>query len=665
MTAFESNTNSADGNATVGAQIGYLQLTVVHEAPTYHLPPGASPEERFTFGLRYLAGGVPSTALAQIEKAMAAGYTNSRVRFYWVLSILSGRTLSQLTDEDEHRLRSALDWPRLRADDEWVEGLRVIERFLTALDTPKDDPQTAIKAFDELPALQRREILRHLELFLKDKVQDAMWKRALEQARADQNRGDRQNRVWMYFQPDPRAPRAATPAPVSTTVRDRALAWAASAVAVTALVLLTVLSGVGWPLLAWFTGVAGAILTARPALEWHYRLIRLRAEERAHEVFIQPQAAPEGGFADDVDRLFRRYIGRYRPPDITKDDWIMQTSGIHRTVRNEIVTSFRDTATRAEEIAWLVRHRVGDVRTRWQNGTLWSYRERLRMPVRERLLVVLGLSVLAGSGVWMLSAALRQEPLRASVTVVIAVIACRVAVTGWLRITAEERRYAADLAESEARLAGDTRAFERWTTKLSRRPSDREMATWLDCDRRILMDRAMQHYNLAPRHVIASAFITGPGRLTQRARVRRGPWRFSQYQVRVFLLTQDGVRQMTANLDFSTGEFQIRNRTNYRYEAVASVHVTEVHRSRPRFRLTLLNGEPIDVEVTGDDLLPPEAQPDSDVAEVVSLDSSGLRNTLHVLEGIAAEGKQWVRLDRQRRGNRVSMLKKTIDSLMH
>ncbi len=133
----------------------------------------------------------------------------------------------------------------------------------------------------------------------------------------------------------------------------------------------------------------------------------------------------------------------------------------------------------------------------------------------------------------------------------------------------------------------------------------------------------------------------------------------------MFLLTQDGVRQMTANLDFSTGEFQIRNRTNYRYEAVASVHVTEVHRSRPRFRLTLLNGEPIDVEVTGDDLLPPEAQPDSDVAEVVSLDSSGLRNTLHVLEGIAAEGKQWVRLDRQRRGNRVSMLKKTIDSLMH
>ena len=670
MTGFESNSNTADGNATVGAQIGMLQqfISVVHEAPTYDLPPGATAADRFAFGLRYLEGGVPSTALAEIEAAMAAGHTNSEVRFYWVLAILSGRTLSQLTGADEQRLRRALDWPRLRADDEWVEGLRVIERFLTAMDTPKDDPQTAVKAFDELPALQRREILRHLELFLKDNVQDAMWQRALEQARKDQAGRGRRDRVWMFFQPDPRRPRAATPAPISTTVRDRVVTWAASAVAVGALAglsLLTVLAGGVWPILAWAAGVAGAVLATRPGLEWYFRAGRLRDKERQHQVFVEPaSAAPAGGFADDVDRLFRRYIGRYLPPDITRDEWIRQTSGIHRTVRDEIVTSFRDSPARAEEIAWLVRHRVGDVRTRWQNGTLWSYRTELRMPLRERVLVVLGSCVLAAGGGWMLLTALRHEPFQASLATVLVVIAGRIAVTGWLGITSEQRRYAADLAESRARLHSDELAYQRWTAKLSGRPSDREMAIWLDCDRRVLMDRAMQHYHLAPRHVIASAFITGPGRPTQRARVRNGPWRFSRYQVRVFLLTQDGVRQMDASLDFTTGEFEIRHRTNYRYEAVASVHVTDAHRARPRFRLTLLNGESIDVEVTGDDLLPTEVRPDSEVADTVSLDSSGLRNTLHVLEGIAAEGKQWVRLDRQRRGHRVSMLRKAVGTLM-
>jgi hypothetical protein len=662
MSSLETNTNTADGFATVGAQIG-----VVHEFSYFEAPAGASPEERFEVGLHYLSGGVPAQALKIIEESMSAGHLTSRVRFYWVLAMLSGRTLSQLTEEDDGRLRHALRWPRVHGDDEWIEGLRVIERFLTALDTPKDDPQTAIKAFDALPETQRREILRHLELFLKDKIQDAMWQRALTQARKDQNAGDRRKRVWLYFQPDPRRPRAAVPAPISITVLDLAAAWVGGAVFLAAVVwlgVLTVLSGDVWSLLAWPVAVAGAVPAVRHGVEWHFRAARLRAEEHLHRASAEPQGAPEGGFADDVDRLFRRDIGRRRPQDVDRDEWIRETAGVHRAAREEIVTSFRDSATRADEIAWLIRHRVDDVRARMQDGTLWSYRDELRTPLAARLVVLAGATaVVAGAG-WTLWTALRHDPLIASAVTAAAVVTGRFAVAAWLRITSERRRYAADLAESEERLRTDTEAFDRWTARLARRPTDREMAAWLDCDRRILMNQAMQQSNLSPRHVIASAFIAGGGRSAQRARLRNGPWRYSRYRIRVFVLTQDGVRQMTADLDFTTAGVQVRNRTSYRYEAVASVHVTDADRAHPRFRLTLLNGEPIDVEVSETDLIAPELRPDSSVADTVSLDSSGLRNTLHVLEGIAAEGKQWVALDRRRRGNRISMLKKTIEALM-
>lgn len=663
MTPHDAHTNVADGDATVHVQAG-----VVHDGVhIYEAPPGATPAERFEIGRQYLEGGVAPKALEVIEEAMTAGHRDSRARFYWILAMLSGRTLSQLTDADEARLRHAIGTPRLRAEDEWVEGLRVIERFLAALANPKDDPQTAIKAFDELPAGRRKEILRHLELFLKDKIQDAMWQRSLTQARREQKAADRRRRVWMYFHPTPRAPRLATPAPITTTVRDTALAWGMSVAFLAAaggLGVLTVLSGRVWAIVAFPVAVAGAVLLARHGAEWWSRAARLRARELEHggSARVAPDA-PAGGFADDVDRLFRRYAGRYLPEGADRTAWIAQVHGVHRTIRNEIVTSFRDSAPQAREIAWLVRHRLRDVRDRWQDGTLWDYRARLRMPVRGRLLAVLGAVITVAGLLWVLPAALGHDPLAASAAIVVAIVAGRFAAEGQLKIITERQRYAEDVADAEERLRTDREALARWEARLAHRPSDQEMAAWLDCDRRILLDQAMRHYGLAPRHVIASAFIGGSRRPAQRARVRNGPWRYSHYRLTVFLLTADGVRQMSADLDFAQAALQIRQRTGYRYEAVASVHVTEADRTRPRFRLTLINGEPIDLEVSEAELGPPDARSDSSLADAVSLDSAGLANTLYILEGIAAEGKRWVHLDRQRRGSRVSVLKRAIEAL--
>jgi hypothetical protein len=62
-----------------------------------------------------------------------------------------------------------------------------------------------------------------------------------------------------------------------------------------------------------------------------------------------------------------------------------------------------------------------------------------------------------------------------------------------------------------------------------------------------------------------------------------------------------------------------------------------------RFKLTLVNGEPISVSVT--DLDPEDFQPGEteQLLERATLDAASVASTLHVLEGIAAEGKAWLR----------------------
>ncbi len=123
--------------------------------------------------------------------------------------------------------------------------------------------------------------------------------------------------------------------------------------------------------------------------------------------------------------------------------------------------------------------------------------------------------------------------------------------------------------------------------------------------------------------------------------------RYSRYKLVVFLLTSDGVRQMTADLSVVAIALRHLERISYRYDAVASAyvslasHASEGPRIQQRFKLTLVNGDPISVIVT--DLDPEDFQQgeDADSLSKATLDAASVTNTLHVLEGIAAEGKGW------------------------
>jgi hypothetical protein len=180
---------------------------------------------------------------------------------------------------------------------------------------------------------------------------------------------------------------------------------------------------------------------------------------------------------------------------------------------------------------------------------------------------------------------------------------------------------------------------------LEPRPSDKEMATWLSRDNLVLQDLAMRHYELSRSDVIAGAVLESPINTGIRARVHGGPWRYRKYNLLVFLLTKEGMRQLTATLDFDTGDFSDERRMNYRFDAVASVEVTESENGRRDFALTLVNGTPIQMPVTF-----AESVTEEDMKNVsrLALQASGLTNTLRLLEGIAAEGKLWINYQEER-----------------
>jgi hypothetical protein len=173
----------------------------------------------------------------------------------------------------------------------------------------------------------------------------------------------------------------------------------------------------------------------------------------------------------------------------------------------------------------------------------------------------------------------------------------------------------------------------------------------------------MRHFRLTASRIIAHAVIEGPWPGAKRARVKHGPWRYSRYLMVLFLLTEDGVRQFTVDVGFEVAGAQVTQRLNYRFDQVTSVRVDGLATQRQAFELTLVNGAPITMTVTD---AAGELEPGEDLVKLsqVSLDASGLPHTLDVLEGIAAEGKEWVMHQRRRTASRVTDLSRTITALI-
>lgn len=640
--------NVASDQAFVG-----VQATVVHgDVNTHIVPPGASPQERFEIGVHFLESEAPGKAWELIGTAVADGYVTDRACFYWLLALVSGRTRNELSTDEAGLLRTRRTRLRLDGGNAWANGGEVVHRLLDSAERPETDVRVLLKELDDIGGTQSGLILKHLEMFLEGPLRDAMWTRVFERAKRERMARDRESRVWKFFQATPHAPREHLVRPEANSPATWAQALAGTAVlAAAALHIGYVLARTGRfsMLVVYAVSIAAGYLGARNGVEWRVREERRRARDAE---FATPRRSRTGarpdGFAKKVDREFDRYFAKYVPEGVDRQVWRTETAGIRNSMRNELVDAYRESRVTVDEIRWLIRHRAGDVKTRWTKGALWNYRVELKAPWPTKAMAVIGIAVLVCGGSWAVTGAMLAGPPSAAISTALMLAGGWFAVRGWFHILLERRRYADEVRERDRVWKKDGEAFERWRAKLADRPADQEMADWLDCDRKMLLAKALRHYRLNMSEVRAHAFIEGPAPSTGRARVKGGPWRYLRYRLRVFLLTADGVRQLEAGLDFETGVSEERQRTNFRYEAVAAVRVRQADDERT-FELALVDGQKIDVQVIGRGVmeeLQPEESPD-DVSEV-TLDAAGLRHTLHVLEGIAAEGKRWFARENRR-----------------
>lgn len=631
----------AGDDANVGVQ------GVVHgDVNVYEVPPGASPEEKVELGVRLLAGGRPGKAWELLDGAVTAGHVTNRSAFYWLLALVSGRSQHELSPVQAAALHNEQATLVLVGEDVWTDGVRAIRRLLAATDeTSEDDIQELLTEFGKLPDEQSSLILRHMEAFLEGPIEDQMWKRAMEHAADEQMAGNRESRVWKFFEPDPASPRLRPVREeyVPTGLRVQAAVGAAVlAVAGGYAGILLVQAGNLPGLLAYVVAVAGGCTAVRLGTEWRYRDLRRRAKDAEYLPRERRTKTPAGGFARQVDDRFDHYFAKYVPRGADRETWIGETAGFRKSIRDEMVEVYRESRTTAPQLFWLIRYRVGDIRRRWEQGTLWDYRFQLAVPPSMKTLTIVGTLLLLVGGAWAAGGAIVAAPLAGSCALVGVILGGWLAARAWMMITLERRRAVADRAEHDEVMDGCKAAFERWQEKLADRPSDQEMAAWLDCDRKVLLNEVLEHYALAMSGVVAYAFIETPGRSSKRARVKNGPWRYWTYSVLLFLLTADGVRQIAVDLDFETATLHDRRRTNYRYDTLAAVRVRHADDGKRTFELSLVNGR--DIEARAVDAGVEELQEDEEPGTVTAatLDATGLLRTLHVLEGIAAEGKHWI-----------------------
>ncbi|GLW12773.1 hypothetical protein Misp01_79010 [Microtetraspora sp. NBRC 13810] len=614
------------------------------------------PERKFQAGVHFLDGGMPGRAWQLIQDAVAGGYRTNKVCFHWLLALVSGRTRYGLSKEEAAMLRNERNLFRLTGDDEWAEGVRTIRRLLDSAGRKEADTRVLLKELDELGEPQRAMILRHLEQFLDGPIAEQMWHRALSQAKREQMAGDRANRLWKFFEPAPLGLREQVVQQPNTPLGVYVRIVMATAVFLAATVHLgymLVQGGRVIALLAYLSSIVGGYYGVRKGVEWRFRVLRRRAKDMEYgpPSASRSDGQPEG-FAKRVDHRVDHYFAVYVPSGVDRELWLASTAGIRRSLRDELVEIYREKRVGVEKIDWLIRHRVGVVRRRWQAGTLWSYRGELATPLSTKAGTVLGLAASVAGGTWAVSEALLVAPLGAFFSTVLGLASGWLGVRAVLGVLLERRRFAADKRESMQTLDGDREALGQWRAKLADKPKDREMAVWLDCERKLVLDEVLKHYRLTMSNVIAHAFIEAPAPSTRRARVTGGPWRYRKYRLLAFLLTADGVRQLTVDLNFDEGAFRVRERSNYRFDMIAAVRVRQGDDGESIFELAIVDGQKISVQVMdpGTEVLQ-EGETPGAVSEV-TLDASGLHYTLHVLEGIAAEGKEWLEHENRRGGER-------------
>ncbi|MET9364937.1 hypothetical protein ABZX93_29035 [Streptomyces sp. NPDC006632] len=636
--------NSAAHDSTVG-----IQAETVHNSNVYFVHPHASPQEKYRVGVRLLEDGIPSRAREIITDAIAHGYDGAEVRFHWVLAVLGARTYHDLTTEEVQRLHYTSGLVRTYAEDEWTEALRVTFGLLAVLTTASGETGPVRKQLQALPLRQHNAILRHLDLMLTGGLKDDLWAETRERARAERFGNDRSRRVWAYFAPSPIGARAVLPRPSTAAAAKAALPVRTALFAVSSMLLLA-LALLADPVEATvelLVALGAGLTAARAGALWWGQEPRSGLTSGTRTQHIPDPASAQNGFTKSVRHSFDHYFSVRTPYGFAPDAWLDHTAEVRGSLAAEIADLYRERRIEVDRVAWLIRYLAEDARNRYSDGTLFGDHRENRTPARTKVLTVVALAILGiaaltafGTAV---SAAAAPRPLWAVLATLGAAWSGHAAASLWLKVRREEHRLARETQKCTEQLTARQIAHQRWQSLLdATRPSEREMETWLACDKTAFVDEALRHYRLTWRDLITHTILVAPAPSYKRGRVRGGPWRYSHYVFRLFLFTQDGIREISAEFNFSDATRKNEHRSNYRFDALSSVQVTENADVGYDLELFLTNGPARKIRVKDADAH--QLAPDENSQEIseINLSSAGFTHTFRLLEGIAADGKGWI-----------------------
>lgn len=634
------------------SQSGIVAGGDVRDSPVYHNSTvyqvhDASPEQKFEVGCRHLENGNPSAARENINAAIAGEYDGPSVRFHQVLALLSKRSRRDLTDDELQQLATAEAKLSEAEEGEATSALRTVFTLLNFELYTDEDTVTVRDALARTTPHCQRKIRDHLKFVIAGAVKDEFWSEIVADAEKQQESYDRRGRVWAYFHPKPARPRLFEPEPVTTT----GPAWA-HAIAGSVLFAWSI-ARLGWaslqqvellPTVSFVLMLLAGFFAVYEGSRWRYRALRLRVKDQLYGPGSLPNCPPDGGFANAVDNDFRYYANKYAPSGHNRERWLLDTAGIRRTLRDEICERYRESRISAEEVRWLVRFHIRDIRRKWLKGELFDYRRQYRTPLVSRAWCLLGCAVFGVTAAVTVSHAFETDPLAAMIATLLSVAGGRSAVLGWFAIVSEWKRFGEDRSEYELRRSKLEKAYACWANKLRDTcPTEAQMETWLEADKTLFMDAALRKYRLSWKDIIAHASLHVRGSGARRARTRGGQWRYSKYRIHLFLITDRGIREIGTELDFVNLTRNGLERHDYRFAAFSSVHVTETVGGQTTLELTLSNGPSRAIRVDPGEEPPREQDSvdDRDLARM-NLESSGFPHTLHILEGIASEGRGWI-----------------------
>jgi hypothetical protein len=686
--------NIAQDNAKVETQIGEVAGDAVfHRYETvYQINQADPPERKYQVALNHLHGDMARTAEELFSQVISAGHTANEVAYHYALAVLSERTLNQLGVAEFERFDLSLRVTARNPRDEWRVALDVIERLVACVleqeRVAEPDPDMfheVLDRFRRLPPQRQEEITRHLDQILNGMVQDLLTAANAEIIRRGRTQGDREGRAWKFFQPDPAEPRLLVPWPVSIGFGQWAKAIVGTVLFVVGLVLaVDLISGndgslvlpavllVGGGLLSVRYGTRLDLLRARLAtVEFRHGYRRHTALDIARDRDVAPR------FARRISDLVEARFGDQRSESPAV--WARDTVGIKDTLKSELIELYQDIDATPERVNWLIRWHAKRTFATWRQGNLFDFRTELRPTLTARALLGLGVLLTACGLLGMAYAMFLANRTNALGICVLLGLSGYHGGRAVRAIVLARGRFTSDRQEYERRLGEEQEAYRNWLGVLVNRPHDAEMARWLDYDKAHLKMLALKKYGLSNRDIIAHVALTEGAAKAMRARVLHGPVRYSAYVVLVFLLTDNGVREVEVDLDFFTGVVRDERRTSFRYDALSSARVTEVgvrfagdrryvvlvedqmHVGDPRsslvvsqaFRLSLMDGQNINVLVDNFDGLSDYGLENPAALLDLALDTSGVSGALRVLEAVAAEGREWIARERQRRNRRL------------